>query len=54
MTHRTVGIEQARKVLGELIDAAQHGQLITITRHGRPVATLTAITRKEPAGDVRH
>lgn len=35
------GIEEARKVLGDLVTAAQQGTDIILTRHGRPVARIT-------------
>lgn len=39
---RRIGINEARPILGDLVTAAQQGQDIIITRHGRPAATLTA------------
>lgn len=35
-------IEQARARLGDLVTAAQQGQTIIITRHGKPAAMLTS------------
>jgi prevent-host-death family protein len=46
MTSENVGIEEARKRLGDLVTIAQQGTDITITRNGRPVARLTAIGEK--------
>lgn len=37
-----IGIEDARKRLGDLIDAAQQGETVILTRHGKPAARLTA------------
>ncbi len=39
-----IGVEEARKTLGDLVDAIRHGTTseIIITRYGRPVARLTA------------
>lgn len=37
-----VGVAEAKDRLSELIERAEHGEPITITRHGRPVATLNA------------
>ncbi len=48
MSANEIGIEQARKSLGDLADAAHHrGQVTIITRHGRAYAAITPI--KEPA-----
>jgi prevent-host-death family protein len=38
------GAEEARKQLSALLIAAQRGRQTIITRHGRPVALLTAIS----------
>lgn len=43
-----VGIRQARQDLPELIDRAEAGEEIIITRQGRPVARLVAAPR-DPA-----
>ena len=43
----TVGAYEAKTRLAELLDLVQQGEAVTITRHGVPVATLTA------AGGVR-
>jgi prevent-host-death family protein len=42
---RTVGVFDAKSHLSELIDS---GETVTITKHGRPVATLSPI-RRNPA-----
>jgi prevent-host-death family protein len=42
---RVVGVFDAKNRLSELIDS---GEVITITKHGRPVATLNPI-RPDPA-----
>lgn len=42
MSRTEVGIEDARKVLGDLVTAAQQGQDIVITRNSRPVARIVA------------
>ena len=42
---KTVGVFDAKNRLSELIDS---GEIITITKHGRPVATLSPI-RQNPA-----
>lgn len=40
MTRTHVGIEQARKTLGDLVTAVQQGADIVITRNGKPVVRL--------------
>ena len=40
------GAEEARSQLPELLNAAQRGQQTIITRHGRPVAILTPISKR--------
>jgi prevent-host-death family protein len=42
---KTVGIFDAKSHLSELIES---GEVVTITKHGRPVATLSPI-RREPS-----
>ncbi len=44
---RLVSIEEARRTLGVLVDAAAAGQTVILTRHGAPIAALTPY----PAGD---
>lgn len=39
-----VSIAQAKDSLTALVSAAEAGETITITRHGRPVATISAAT----------
>lgn len=43
---RTVGIVEAQDQLAPLLDRVEHGETITITRHGKPVARLV------PAGEI--
>lgn len=43
MSSKVVGIEEARKSLGDLITAAQQGAEITITRNGKPAVRLVTI-----------
>lgn len=38
----TVSLKHARQQLGELVDAAAHGETVVITRRGRRVACLVA------------
>ena len=39
---RSVGAFEAKTKLSELLDLVEAGEEITITRHGKPVATLGA------------
>jgi prevent-host-death family protein len=43
MNSKHIGIEDARKALGSLVDEARSGDEIVLTRHGRPVARITPI-----------
>jgi prevent-host-death family protein len=40
MNSKKMGIEEARKALGDLVTAAQQGTDIVITRNGKPAARL--------------
>lgn len=41
MSQREIGIEEARRTLGDLVDQVRYtGQTITLTRHGKPAARL--------------
>ena len=42
----TVNLKEARKRLGELVGAAEHGESVVITRRGRQVARLVPIEKK--------
>jgi prevent-host-death family protein len=42
-----VSIREARRRLSELVDAAQRGEAVVITRRGKQVARLSAV-REEP------
>ena len=45
----TISVADAKAHLSELIDRAESGEQIVITRHGRPVAQLSAaVTPKKP------
>jgi prevent-host-death family protein len=44
---KTVGVFDAKTHLSELIDS---GEVVTITKHGKPVATLTPV--RQSAADV--
>ncbi|MET0426299.1 MAG: type II toxin-antitoxin system Phd/YefM family antitoxin [Actinoplanes sp.] len=40
MSSENIGIEDARKRLGDLVTAAQQGANVVLTRNGRPVARI--------------
>jgi prevent-host-death family protein len=41
----TVSLAQAKANLSELLDKVEGGEAIVITRHGRPVARLSAVSQ---------
>ncbi len=45
---RTIGAFEARDALGQLLDLAEQGEEVTITRHGKPVARIVPA---KPTGD---
>ena len=45
----TVNLAQAKARLSELLDKVEHGESVIITRHGWPVANLSAVAApKQP------
>lgn len=40
---RSINIREAREKLGDLVDAAEHGEPILITRRGKAVARLEPV-----------
>jgi prevent-host-death family protein len=45
----TVNLAEAKAHLSELLDKVETGEEVVITRHGRPVAHLSAVTKpKQP------
>jgi prevent-host-death family protein len=40
---KTVAVFEAKKRFSELLAAVEHGEEITITRHGAPIARLVAL-----------
>jgi prevent-host-death family protein len=40
---RTIGAFEAKNRLSELLDAAENGEEVMITKHGRPVAKLVPV-----------
>ena len=47
---RTVGAYEAKTKLGELLDAAEHGETVVVTRRGVPVARLEPYGGARPRG----
>jgi prevent-host-death family protein len=43
-----VSIHEAKARLPELVHLAEEGQQVIITRHGRPVAIIQALTQGQP------
>ena len=43
----TVGVREARARLAELVDRAERGEIVVITRSGREVARLSPPARRE-------
>ena len=52
---RTVNIREARRRLSALIDAAERGETVVITRRGRKVACLGPVRKapRKPLPDLR-
>jgi len=50
---RTVAIFEAKNRLSELLTAVEHGEEITITRHGCPVARLVSASAPSQADQGR-
>jgi len=40
---KTMNVREAKAVFSALVDAAEHGQPITITRHGKPAAVIVPV-----------
>jgi len=49
---KSVAVFEAKNRFSELVSAVEHGEEITITRHGNPVARLVSFTAlgQAPAG----
>lgn len=43
VNNKQIGIEDARKTLGPLVDEARSGTEVVLTRHGRPVARIVPV-----------
>ncbi|HNP29052.1 MAG TPA: type II toxin-antitoxin system prevent-host-death family antitoxin [Nitrospirales bacterium] len=48
-----IGAYEAKTHLPKLLERIKKGERFTITKHGRPVAELVPVTRKDPEA-VRH
>jgi prevent-host-death family protein len=48
---RTVGSYEAKTHLPRLLEQVEHGETITITRHGKPVARLVPAVATTPRPD---
>jgi len=42
-----IGVYEAKTHLTALLDRVEHGEQITITKHGRPVARLVPVKRSD-------
>jgi prevent-host-death family protein len=47
-----IGMHEAKTTLSQLVDRAEHGEDIVITRNGTPVVRLTPITKRNRLADV--
>jgi prevent-host-death family protein len=45
----TVGAFEAKTHLASLLERVERGETFTITRHGKPVARLVPVERRDPA-----
>ena len=43
----SIGIYEAKSKLSELVEKAEAGEVVTITRRGRPVAKIVPVKRSE-------
>lgn len=50
----TIGAFEAKTHLSELLQRAERGEEITITRHGRPVARLVPVVDEQAVAAARH
>lgn len=47
-----IGMHEAKTTLSQLVERAERGEDIVITRNGTPVARLTPITQRNTLADV--
>ncbi len=52
MSSENIGVEEARKILGDLVTKAEQGTDIILTRRGRPAARLTRYQEDTMAVDL--
>jgi prevent-host-death family protein len=45
----TINLKDAKAGFSSLVDAALNGEIVTITRHGKPVAALVSVEAAEIA-----
>lgn len=50
---RTVSVAEAKAHLSQLLKAVERGEVISITRRGEPVATLSAASRPKQPIDIQ-
>lgn len=48
-----VGMHEAKSTLSQLVERAERGEEVVITRNGRPAARLIAASKAPSLGDVR-
>lgn len=48
VSRRSIGIKQARPILGDLVTAVQQGAEVVLTRNGRPAARLIRFEEETP------
>ena len=45
---KQVGVYEAKTTLPKLLEEVEHGETVTITRHGRPIARLMPMEEQKP------
>ncbi|MBD5800687.1 hypothetical protein AZOA_00870 [Azoarcus sp. Aa7] len=50
---KTVPVYEAKTKLSELLVAVEHGEQVTITRRGRPIARIIAATETPESGQTQ-
>jgi prevent-host-death family protein len=53
MKMKFVGAFEAKNKLGQLLDLAEQGEEVTITRHGKPVARIVPAATEDRRGEAR-
>lgn len=49
---RTVNVHEAKTTLSRLLEEVERGETVIIARNGKPIAELTAISRRSLASEV--